>query len=36
MNDENIDQQFYLDNFNKRLSIIEDSMPAIKINSKSK
>ena len=36
MNDENINEQFYLDNFNKRLSIIEDSMPAIKINSKSK
>ena len=36
MNDKNIDEQFYLDNFNKRLSIIEDSMPAIKINSKSK
>ena len=36
MNDQNINEQFHLDNFNKRLSIIEDSMPAIKINSKSK
>ena len=33
---EDIDEQFYLDSFNKRLSIIEDSMPAIKINSRSK
>lgn len=33
---EDIDEQFYLDSFNKRISIIEDSMPAIKINSRSK
>lgn len=33
---EDIDESFYLDSFNKRISIIEDSMPAIKINSRSK